>query len=201
MKKIYREFFALPFLLFISQSSFGFESYDFSPITVNENDNDDYNDSIQTARNDYYDSRFKKYKSYSIASKNNHYAGGGKTFIFDPRQLRWFAYFNGSLINSGRASGGRHYCPDIRRGCKTPVGVFRISHKGGPDCKSSKYPIGRGNAPMPWCMFFHGNYAIHGGQVPAYNASHGCIRVTPLDARWLSHNFLTAGTKVIVKSY
>ncbi|HAT9080505.1 TPA: L,D-transpeptidase family protein, partial [Legionella pneumophila subsp. pneumophila] len=34
-----------------------------------------------------------------------------------------------------------------------------------------------------------------------YNASHGCVRVKPQDARWLSQNFIKIGTKVIIKSY
>lgn len=55
---------------------------------------------------------------------------------------------------------------------------------------------------MPYCMFFRGNYAIHGSpDVPNYNASHGCIRVLPSAARWLSRNFIRIGTTVIVRSY
>ncbi|MGI9016469.1 MAG: L,D-transpeptidase family protein, partial [Euzebya sp.] len=35
-------------------------------------------------------------------------------------------------------------------------------------------------------MYFHGGWAIHGSNsVPAYPASHGCIRVTRADAKWL----------------
>ena len=61
---------------------------------------------------------------------------------------------------------------------------------------------GSGGAPMPYCMFFSKYYAIHGSpDVPGYNASHGCIRVKPSAARWLYHNFLKIGSKVIVKSY
>ena len=37
------------------------------------------------------------------------------------------------------------------------------------------------NAPMPFSVQFHGNYFIHGfSEVPAWPASHGCIRV-PMD--------------------
>ena len=49
---------------------------------------------------------------------------------------------------------------------------------------SSKYD----NAPMPNSIFFHGGYAIHA----TYDikrlgrpASHGCIRLSPQNARWL----------------
>lgn len=128
---------------------------------------------------------------------------GKKVFIFDPSELTWFAYDeSGELVGSGRASGGRGYCPDVGRSCKTPSGIFSVKSKGGPGCTSSKYPIGRGGAPMPYCMFFHGGYAIHGSyDVPNRNASHGCIRVEPEDARWLSHEFMDIGTTVIVRSY
>lgn len=128
---------------------------------------------------------------------------GNRTVIFSPRYHYWAAYgSDGKLVKYGRASGGKNYCPDLRRGCRTPVGVFRIYSKGGPGCKSSKFPIGEGGAPMPYCMFFRGGYALHGSyNVPGYNASHGCVRVTPNDARWLSQNFVTYGTTLIVRSY
>jgi lipoprotein-anchoring transpeptidase ErfK/SrfK len=127
----------------------------------------------------------------------------GNTFIFNPNTLSWKAVNeNGKVVRTGRASGGKHYCHDTRRGCKTPSGVFRIISKGGPGCVSSRYPLGKGGAPMPWCMFFSKYYAIHGSyDVPNHNASHGCIRVTPSDARWLSHHFVRIGTKVIVRPY
>lgn len=125
------------------------------------------------------------------------------TFVFNPNTLTWKAINDsGKVVRSGKASGGRHYCPDIHRGCKTPSGVFHVISKGGQGCKSSRFPIGRGGSPMPWCMFFSKYYAIHGSyEVPNYNASHGCIRVTPSDANWLSHHFVKIGTKVIVKPY
>lgn len=125
------------------------------------------------------------------------------TFIFNPNTLSWKAInANGTVVRSGRGSAGRKYCADIGRGCKTPSGVFSVWNKGGPGCRSSKYPVGRGGAPMPYCMFFSKNYAIHGSpDVPNYNASHGCVRVLPHDARWLSQNFMHIGTRVIIKPY
>ena len=125
------------------------------------------------------------------------------TFIFNPNTLRWKAINDqGKVVRTGRGSGGRRYCPDSHRRCKTPAGVFRVFSKGGPGCHSSRYPIGRGGAPMPYCMYFSKNYAIHGSyEVPDYNASHGCVRLIPSDARWLSKNFIHIGTKVIIDSY
>ena len=125
------------------------------------------------------------------------------TFIFTPRTHSFKAVNdNGHVVRTGRASGGRGYCPDIHRRCRTPVGTFHVISKGGAGCKSSRFPIGRGGAPMPYCMFFSKNYAIHGSyEVPNYNASHGCIRLEPHDAKWLSHNFMRIGTRVVVRSY
>ena len=120
----------------------------------------------------------------------------GNTFIFNPNTLTWKAVDeHGRVVRTGRGSGGRHYCPDIHRGCKTPSGVFSVHSKGGPGCKSSRFPVGRGGAPMPYCMFFSRYYAIHGSyELPHYNASHGCVRVSPSDANWLSHHFVHIGT-------
>lgn len=125
------------------------------------------------------------------------------SFVFDPRAHRWYAYdASGQLVRSGRASGGKNYCPDIRSRCRTPVGKFVVYRKGGAGCKSSKFPVHKPGAPMPYCMFFRGGFAIHGSNdVPNRNASHGCIRVTKADAYWLSHNFIHNGTVVIVKPY
>ncbi len=127
---------------------------------------------------------------------------GGRVFVFDPRRLMWYAYHNGRLVASGRASGGAHYCRDIGRSCRTPSGTYRIIQKGPANCRSSRYPKPHGGARMDYCMFFSRLYAIHGSNsVPGYNASHGCIRVSPSAARWLHGNFITIGTTVVVRSY
>jgi lipoprotein-anchoring transpeptidase ErfK/SrfK len=131
-------------------------------------------------------------------------ATGKPVFIYNPNSTTWAAYdSSGDLVRTGHGSGGQHYCRDIHRGCKTPIGVFSVYSKQGPGFRSSKYPIKTdGGAPMPWAMFFHGGYAIHGSNsVPGFNASHGCIRVYPSDARWLNTSFLRYGSTVIVYSY
>lgn len=125
------------------------------------------------------------------------------TFIYNPRNLQWQAInSSGKVLRTGHGSGGRNYCPDIHRSCRTPTGTFHVIGKGGASCRSSRYPVGKGGAPMPWCMYFSKYYAVHGSHdVPAHNASHGCIRVTPSEARWLSDNFMHVGTTVQVKPY
>ena len=124
-------------------------------------------------------------------------------FIYSPRSLQWKAINkNGKVVRTGRGSGGRSYCPDIHRSCRTPTGTYHVIGKGDAGCRSSRYPVGGGGAPMPYCMFFSKYYAIHGSNdVPNRNASHGCIRVKPSDAHWLHQNFIKVGTTVVVKPY
>lgn len=139
----------------------------------------------------------------SDASINYVQYASNKSFVFNPRTLQWKAInANGQVVRSGHGSGGRGYCPDIRRSCRTPTGTYSVIAKSGPSCRSSRYPVGKGGAPMPYCMFFSKYYAVHGSpDVPNRNASHGCIRVVPSEARWLNQNFMTVGTKVVVKPY
>jgi lipoprotein-anchoring transpeptidase ErfK/SrfK len=125
------------------------------------------------------------------------------TFVFNPKTLTWKAINDrGQVVRVGKGSGGRHYCPDIHRECRTPNGTYSVISKGGAGCRSSRYPVGHGGAAMPYCMFFSKYYAIHGSyDVPNYNASHGCVRVKPSEAHWLSKNFVRVGTKVIIQPY
>lgn len=144
------------------------------------------------------------YSVYAYEDVKKKTAQNKTVFVFNPKHLTWTAYLNDRKIKSGKASGGKSYCPDVGRGCKTIVGTFKIISKKGPGCKSSRFPVEtRGGAPMPWCMHFHAKgYAIHGSpDVPNYNASHGCIRVKPNDAKWLNQNFMRIGTTVIVLPY
>lgn len=118
----------------------------------------------------------------------------GKTIHVNLSSLRWTAYDGGSLVNSGRISGGKEFCPDIGRKCTTPTGTYTIYSKKGAGCISSKFPVGKGGAKMPYCMFFKGGYAIHGSNsVPNHHASHGCVRVPVEDARWLNQEFINVG--------
>lgn len=126
-----------------------------------------------------------------------------KMVVVDPRKHKWSAYnSNGKLLHSGLATAGSSWCPDIGRPCKTKSGVFRVYSLGSSSCVSKKYPINRGGAPMPYCMYFNGGQGIHGSyQVVPANVSHGCVRVRVSDAKWLRFNFVTVGTKIVVKPY
>jgi hypothetical protein len=80
------------------------------------------------------------------------------------------------------ASGGTAYA-------NTPVGEFRVE-RTIVGIRESR--LGTLYDPL----YFHGGYAIHGsGSVPPSPASHGCVRVTMADARWLIAN-VPVGTPV-----
>lgn len=123
--------------------------------------------------------------------------GGQKTFVFSPRDREWAAYdAEGYRVSSGIANGGMN-------GHRTPAGTYRIYNMAGPNHVSSKYPAPNGGAPMPYAMHFtKAGHAIHGSPyISNVNGSHGCIRVKTSAAAWLSKNFITPGTKVVVQSY
>lgn len=136
---------------------------------------------------------------------------GQKEIIVDPKVHMWGAYNeDGKLVKSGMATAGNSYCRDIGHSCRTKVGTFRIYSLGDAGCYSHKFPVGRGGAPMPYCMFFNGGQALHGShEVVAGNISHGCVRLHVKDAKWIRFNFAEEpnsaneglGTVVIIKSY
>jgi lipoprotein-anchoring transpeptidase ErfK/SrfK len=86
-----------------------------------------------------------------------------------------------------------------RRGYRTPHGSFRPQRLARYH-RSSRYH----GSPMPYSVFFHGNYAIHGSYATrslGRPASHGCIRLAPEDARdffYLVRGRGTGQTRIIV---
>ncbi len=148
-------------------------------------------------------------RNYSLAS---HIASPGeKLIIVDPTIHVWGAYTSdGQLVRSGVATAGSYWCRDLHRPCRTKAGEFRIYSLGGPGCISHRFPLPRGGAPMPFCMYFNGSQALHGSyEVVHGNISHGCVRLHVNDARWLRYHFVEGpndhnnyrGTRVIIKAY
>ncbi len=86
------------------------------------------------------------------------------------------------------------------RGHVTPSGVFR-PHDIERHWYSRQYSL----TPMPWAVFFHRGYAVH-GTMEAYHlgrpASHGCVRLRPDNASILYSLVRRQGlqnTKVVVQ--
>lgn len=106
---------------------------------------------------------------------------------------------NGNVVTCGNFSGGKGWCEDLGRACRTPRGTFRVYRKGAPYYRSSRFPVGKGGAPMYFPHFFHGGYAIHhSGQSDwSSHESHGCARIS--NAEWVYRtNALPIGSIVII---
>jgi lipoprotein-anchoring transpeptidase ErfK/SrfK len=72
-----------------------------------------------------------------------------------------------------------------RAGYVTPNGRYRVGRM-----ERSWYSRKYHGSPMPHALFFRGGYAIHGtGEIRRLGrrASHGCIRLSPGNARTLFH--------------
>ena len=82
-------------------------------------------------------------------------ANANGTVVVDPNNLYWAAYdSSGSLVNSGRASAGRRYCPDI-------------------------HPLPLTHWPFP-CLF-QGWSRLHFQEIPHWGrwSSHALLHVLP----------------------
>lgn len=86
--------------------------------------------------------------------------------VLDLSRQHAFAYHRDQLIAVSTISSGD-------KDHLSPVGVFPILEK-----KRMHHSIKYDNAPMPWMQRIneHG-VALHGGRLPGYPASHGCIRL------------------------
>ena len=79
------------------------------------------------------------------------------------------------------------------RGMWKPTRLHRMWH-------SRKYD----NAPMPYSIFYHGGYAIHGTDAVrslGRPASHGCVRLSPVNAKRLYslvQEVGSANTRIVV---
>jgi lipoprotein-anchoring transpeptidase ErfK/SrfK len=91
----------------------------------------------------------------------------------------------GKVIRAIHSSAGK-------RGFETPAGSYRIQRKV---LKDWSFPY---QTWMPYASYFHRGYALHEGNVPAYPASHGCVRLPPGDASDV-YRFATVGTAVQVR--
>ncbi|MVZ96806.1 hypothetical protein EUU23_03695 [Sphingorhabdus sp. IMCC26285] len=79
---------------------------------------------------------------------------------------RIYVFQNDKLLGFSTISSGK-------KGKETPTGYFNILQKNI-DHKSNLYS----NAPMPYMQrLTWDGIAMHGGQLPGYPASHGCIRL------------------------
>jgi L,D-transpeptidase catalytic domain/Putative peptidoglycan binding domain len=98
-------------------------------------------------------------------------------FFFDK-----FGLYKVANISSG---SGKKYCDysskakrEVCGSAKTPRGNFRVQRRIKGDRESD---LGHLYSPV----YFNGGFAVHGsGSIPAYPASHGCVRVSNRTADW-----------------
>jgi len=110
----------------------------------------------------------------------------------DISQQTMRVYVNGGLMHVWPVSTGRG-------GYVTPVGTYspKVLSRFH---RSSKY----GGSPMPHSIFFRGGYAIHGSyeiRALGRQASHGCIRLHPANARELFqmvNHYGNGRTKIVI---
>ncbi|AHE53583.1 hypothetical protein NX02_09310 [Sphingomonas sanxanigenens DSM 19645 = NX02] len=99
---------------------------------------------------------------------------------------RAVTYRNGVPIGVSTVSTGKP-------GHETPTGLFTILQKDI-DHKSNLYD----DAPMPYMQrLTWGGVALHGGNLPGYPASHGCIRLPPGFAKLL-YSVTRLGLTVVI---
>jgi lipoprotein-anchoring transpeptidase ErfK/SrfK len=108
------------------------------------------------------------------------YAAKHEKFILINRRLQYLGlYERGNL---------KHIFPISSGSSKsTPLRNFVVNHMDQLHY-SKKY-----DSPMDHALNIGGDYYIHEGIVPGYAASHGCIRLFPLDARFLFYHWAKPG--------
>jgi lipoprotein-anchoring transpeptidase ErfK/SrfK len=112
-------------------------------------------------------------------------AGEVRILVSIPAQRAW-VFRGGELVTTTPVSTGK-------RGHPTPTGTFPITQK-----KVEHYSNRYDNAPMPYMQRLTDyGIALHGGRVPGYPASHGCIRLPHAMARRL-YNMTRHGTRVTI---
>lgn len=111
---------------------------------------------------------------------------GALSLVINLTQQRMLVYRNGIPIAASTISSGS-------AGRETPTGMFGILQKEVTH-RSGTYD----NAPMPYMQRITAKgVAMHGGNLPGYSASHGCIRL-PLAFAKLLYGVTEIGTPVTI---
>ena len=94
--------------------------------------------------------------------------------VYQPAQV-FGAYEYGTLVRWGPVSSGRRTDP-------TPTGLFHLNWR-----KQSHISTIDPDWVMPWAFNFENRVglAFHEQDLPGRPASHGCVRLLGVDARWL----------------
>ena len=108
------------------------------------------------------------------------YAAKHKKFILINRRLQYIGLYEwGKLTHIFPITSGTSKA--------TPLRNFVVNHM------DEKHYSKKYDSPMDHALNIGGDYYIHEGIVPGYAASHGCIRLFPLDARFLFYHWAKPG--------
>ena len=114
-------------------------------------------------------------------------AEGDTKVVVDLLTQTAFVYRGEQVVGVSTISSGK-------KGHETPLGFWSVERKQKV-YRSRKYQ----NAPMPFAQIIddHG-IALHGGALPGYPASHGCVRL-PLKFAEKLFTLTKVGTKVVIE--
>ena len=150
-----------------------------------------------------------------VLSNVPHGETGPSSIVVRLGEQRAYLYKGGKQVAVSRVSTGR-------KGYRTPRGTFKVIRKhkdhrsslygdyvddygwvvkANVDSRKHRRPPGSRfeGAPMPYYIEFTPSYGFHGGDLPGYPASHGCVRMPYWKARQFYHA-VKIGTPVIIKS-
>lgn len=112
---------------------------------------------------------------------------GEAKVVIDRLQQLMFVYRGGALVGVTTISSGKP-------GKETPLGYWKVFRKEAKGF-SRKYD----NAPMPYMqMYDQMGIAFHGGALPGYPASRGCVRL-PIEFAKKLFGLTRLGTEVIIE--
>jgi hypothetical protein len=119
--------------------------------------------------------------------------------VVDTYEQTLGVYQGGGLIFSTLVSSGSRYFP-------TRSGTFHIWGRVDATNMSGAYFSDRRDyyflEDVPWTMFYDGDRALHGAYWHDHfgiRGSHGCVNLSPRDARWL-FNYASVGMTVMIVS-
>lgn len=124
---------------------------------------------------------------------------GGTLIAVDTYEQSLGVYVDGRLTFATLVSSGSRYFP-------TRAGAFQVWAKIDEGKMSGAYLADRRDyyflEDVPWILYYDGDRALHGAYWHdnfGMRSSHGCVNLSPRDARWL-FGFAGVGTTVVVYS-
>jgi len=123
----------------------------------------------------------------------------GAVIAVDTYEQTMGVYQNGQLIFATLVSSGSRYFP-------TRPGTFKVWAKLKYGRMTGAYRPDRSDyyflEDVPWILYYDGDRALHGAYWHDHfgtKGSHGCVNLSPRDARWL-YDFAGVGTTVVIFS-